>query len=281
MYRTTALMATTHLDLHHERLALSALEGMADQIRRNYIRVMWNHDIRFPPLGRVVSASIVSRPDGEFGLETEGEHWESADAVEDLVGDGRWVVREEFDGEGFEVRVDRGLRAPNDRKLAVAIAQLGGADRPVLVGKKALDPDAVLVIAVGVVVGGIATGLLNRIGEDIHDQLKSRLQELVTDREGPLLIDFDITFERDGRKTAHVLLDGPNSADIEDLFSRRFEGLDVAIEKCLAAAPDVGEIVETWIDGAFVLNYAVRSDGVPVLVGRAVPEHLLSTDTEP
>jgi hypothetical protein len=200
MYRTVGVFATTHVDLHHERFALSAIEGMAEQIAQNYIPFIWNHDIRFPPIGRVVSARIVELPDGEFGLETESECWEAGDSFVDLAGDGRSIVREEFDEPGFQVRIDRRFRSVEDRLAAEDLARLAGADRPPIeVGKKALDPDAVLTIAFGVIVGEVATGIFQRLGADIYDQLKGRLARFVEERKEPFLIHFDITFERDGR----------------------------------------------------------------------------------
>ena len=275
MYTTREIAATTHLDLHHERLASSALEGMARQIRERYVPVMWNHDIRFPPLGRVTSARVVDLDDGEQALETESEIWESGDPIASLAGDGRVLVKEHFDAPGFEVRVDRGFRSEEDRQATVEIAQLDGRGRrPVLVGKKALEPDPVLVIAVGTIAGAIALGFFQRLGEDIYEQLKSRLARLVSEREQPLLIDFDITFEHDGRKTLHVLLHGPSSAQVEDLFDRRFEGVDIEVERCLQDVADLDRVVTSWVDGSIVLNYALRQDGVPVLLGRAIPSDL-------
>jgi hypothetical protein len=131
-----------------------------------------------------------------------------------------------------------------------------------------------LTIAVGVIVGEVATGLFQRLGADLYDQLKGRLAQLVEDRERPFLIDFDITFERSGRTTVHVLLDGPNRVELEDLFDRRFDGFDIEIDRCLANVSETDRIVTTWKDGNLLLNYAVRRDGVPVLMGRAIPENL-------
>lgn len=268
MYRVTGLMATTHLDLHNERLAKSALIGMAEQVRRTYVPVMWNHDIRFPPLGRVVRADVISLPDGEFGLETESEHWEPGDPLDILAGDGRTLVRDNFEGPGFEVRVDRGLSSSSDRRAALAIAKLSGRNRrPIEMGKKALEVDAVLTIAIGVVTGSIAVGILNALGEDIYNALKVRLQDLANVREVPLLIDFDITFDKDRRRTVHVLLDGPNAVQIGDLFDRRFNGLDVVVEECLLTSPEIDEVVMTWSTGASCaelrgsIRWRARPDG--------------------
>lgn len=280
MYRMKAVIATTHRDLHGDKMAPSALEGMVRQVQKNYVPVLWNHDIRFPPLGRSIAASVIRLPDGELALETESEYWESGDRLAVLNGDGRVLVTNHLDAPGFEIRVDRGLSGDDDRKAANELAALAGAGRvPSEVGKKALEPDAVLVVAVGTVVGSIALGFFQHLGEDLYDQLKSRLSTFIAERHAPLLIDFDITFERDGRRTLHVLLDGPRAADIEDVFDQRFDGLDVLVDTCLSQVADMDRVVVTWVDRGFLLNYAVRRDGVPVLTGRAIPDEPSGTST--
>ena len=279
MRLVTAVIATTHVDLHNERMAPSALEGMAEQIREHYIPVMWNHDLRYPPLGRTIDGRVVPMADGELALETESEYWESGDKFADLHGDGRVLVSHYFDEPGFEVRIDRGVSLQGDRQAALELAALGGSTRhPLEVGKKALEPDAVLVVAVGSIAGAVALGFFQRLGEDVYEQLKARLSRFVAERDRPLLIDFDITFELDGRKTLHVLLDGPSASDVEALFDGRFDGLDVLVDLCLARVPDMHTVVVTWVEGGFLLNYAVRQDGVPILIGRAIPELALPPD---
>ena len=135
-----------------------------------------------------------------------------------------------------------------------------------------------LVVAVGSIVGGVALGFFQRLGEDLYEQLKTRLSQFVAQRGKPLLIDFDITFELDGRKTLHVLLDGPSGSDVEALFDSRFEGLDILVDSCLAHVSDMHTVVVTWVEGGFLLNYAVRQDGVPILMGRAIPEFVPPPD---
>ena len=57
-------MATTHVDRHGERLTRSALESLVRQLRANYIPIGFEHDPRFPPLGRMIDATVVELPDG-------------------------------------------------------------------------------------------------------------------------------------------------------------------------------------------------------------------------
>jgi hypothetical protein len=61
---------------------------------------------------------------------------------------------------------------------------------------------------------------------------------------------------------------------VGEIFDGRFDGLDIEIDRCLTQTSDIDEIVTTWKEGNLLLNYAVRKDGVPVLVGRAIPATL-------
>lgn len=53
------IMTTTHVDLHGDRMSLSVLESLASQIKERYLPININHDIRIPPVGRVVDAEVV------------------------------------------------------------------------------------------------------------------------------------------------------------------------------------------------------------------------------
>lgn len=273
MHRQFAIIASTHVDRHNERIAPSALSGIAKQIESHYVRMMWNHDIRLPTLGRAVAARVVPLADGELGLEVESEVWEVGDTLEGLRGDGRSIVQQLFDEPGIEVRVDRGLAA-EDWDLIYGIARLDGHDRePVEVGKKALEPDAVIVLATGSIAGAIGIGFLQRLGEDLYEQLKQRLVDYVRNkRTANVLFDFDITFERDGAKVLHVLLENPTDDDIVALFDSNFEGVETIVESALSAAEEIVELVLTWREGAMILNYGLRRDGVPILQGRGIPD---------
>ena len=71
MRRIQAIMATTHVDRHNERVSLAALESMREQIRNSILPCDVNHDPRFAPFGRVIDAEITHLPDGEHALEGE------------------------------------------------------------------------------------------------------------------------------------------------------------------------------------------------------------------
>lgn len=64
---TTITASTTHIDRHGERMAKSALDGMADQINKKYIPLTVNHD-RSKQIGVLLYSRVVPYDSGEFAL---------------------------------------------------------------------------------------------------------------------------------------------------------------------------------------------------------------------
>lgn len=144
-------VSTTHVDRHNERFTRGALEGAAEQASTDYITVLWNHDIRYPPLGRQIAAEVVPLDDGEFALEATAELWERGDIAESLRGDGRSIrLHTHEDYEKFAVRYDRTFRDPRGWSLVQELADMSGT-KPQEESKKALEPVSTLVIVSGAV----------------------------------------------------------------------------------------------------------------------------------
>lgn len=59
--------STTHLDRHNERMAKSALDGMADQIKEKYISQLIEHDWN-RHMGVVLYGEVFRLKDGEYAL---------------------------------------------------------------------------------------------------------------------------------------------------------------------------------------------------------------------
>src|SRR5713226_9595060 len=105
--RLQGITTTTHIDRHGQRFSLEALEENAKQHAREYIPILWNHDLRFP-LGRSVGSQLIPLADGEFGLQTSQEIWEPEDTPESMMGDGRHMVLRDTDVDGLGVAYDLG-----------------------------------------------------------------------------------------------------------------------------------------------------------------------------
>jgi hypothetical protein len=272
-------VATTHIDRHNERLAREALEGMARDAADHYIPVMWNHDIRYPPLGRVVSAQVVALGDGEYALETITEYWEQGDTVESLRGDGWRSLRLRIDDdyERFVVRCDRTFLDEDGRALVQDIAALSGA-QPQQEGKKALEPVSALVIAAGAfVLGSVASGFFRRLGSDVYDALKNKLKTFLERNPGrEFLVDFEMVVESEGRRfEAHVLVDEPSPHKMEELFGSRFSQLDEIVEQIQREVPEAARVVLEWRERRMRLRYVVRNDGVPLIGSLREPEEAI------
>lgn len=262
-------ISTTHVDLHGDRMTREALEGASKQISDHYIPIMWNHDIRYPPLGRTVSAEVVPLEDGEYALDTVGEYWEEGDTLESLRGDGRFLRLRTDDYVTFAVRHDRSFRDDKGEAFIRELGELAGVE-PQVEEKKALEPVSTLTIAVGAfALGTIAAGFLSRLGSDLYDALGDRLKSFFQrNPERECLVDFEFVVDHQERRIeAHVVVDKATPEKLEDLFRNRFAELDPIVESICRMVPDVARVVAECDEGEMRLRYAVRIDGVP-LMGR-------------
>jgi hypothetical protein len=265
----SGVMATTHIDRHFERMALSALEGMAEQTRESYIPLIWNHDLRYPPLGRVLDARVSKLSDGEWALESDGEYWEPCDSAEACRGDGRRMRVEAEPHDGLYVAYDRSFVQTNDGDRVREIAKLLGNEEPQFQGKKALEPISTLVIGGGLfVAGSIAAGFFGKLGSDAYDRLKERLKTLYgRSPDSDRILDFKLGVAGDnGAYEVHVLVVGPDASQIDSVLDSRFAGLDELLLDMIDREADLARVVTIWRDGSISLAYAVRGDAFPVEV---------------
>lgn len=267
MERIWVPISSTHIDRHGDRLALSALEGIAAQVKRQYIPVGIEHDPRFPPMGRVVSARLVSASDGETVLEVEQELWADGDSPSTTIGDGREIPIEDR-GPGLYINYDRSMSDATSKRLLLDLQALT-TEPPQETFKKAFDP---LVILEFIFVGGLALGFLNRAGGDVYDGLKARLVEHYRSRPGSPQLDLVIMTECADRPVELVVIyERPGSDGVAELFSNAGPAIDaIALESC-RSEPNLGRVVIGW-DGKHARHlYSVRRDAVPIDV-REVPD---------
>ena len=275
-----AQIAATTVDRHGDRFTVGALRGMVDQVRDRYLPVIWDHDIRYVPLGRVVDANVIPLEGGEFALETVSEYWTSGDNPESVGGDGRRLALDVREVDGFETGYDRGFaKDPEAMALIEQIARLGRQDRANRYEKKALEPVATLVISAGIfAVGAIAAGFLGEIGADGYRQLKGHLRALFQDRIAILDFNFGLRTKY-GDTEVHVVVDPPARDAIDGVFEAEFSELDLLVEDVIDRYADVAKIVAFWKDGSMTIGYVQRSDAFPVEVNwRIAPELTESND---
>ena len=267
-----SIMATTHLDLHGEMLTKEALDGMVEQVKTEYIPVLWNHDIRYPPLGRIVSAEVVKLPDGHFALEATSEIFEESDPPEVLAGDGREIPLHYQETPTFNIQYDRTFRDDDGQLLVDQLHQLSNSQvEPREFVKKALDPIQVLMIGTGVyVIGSIAKGFLSKLGSDLYEKLRNTLVQYYRKRKQPdSILDFCFYVNDDGKETeVHVLLTNPTAEMVTELLDNKFGGLDTILESSKLKASGVSSVVIDYKSQNFSIRYAVRKDAVPLIARR-------------
>lgn len=276
-------VSTTRLDSHGERFTREALEGAAKQREREYVPVMWNHDPRIAPLGRVVAAEVVSLDDDEYGLDSIIQIWEANDDAAQLRGDGREIPLQVDDHPMYSVVVDRSFQDREGKQLVADLRELAGDGCEVsFYGKKAVDPVSTLMIAAGAfAVGGLANGFFGRLGSDLYDALSRRLGAFYERRQlGDGLLDLLLVAERGSRRfEVHILVSRPREASINSLFDGRFEALDAIVIPIAEHEPDLAKVVLEWRDGRLCPLYAVRRDAVPTIfdlraAADQIPEHI-------
>lgn len=262
-----ARLTTTHLDKHNERFALTALESAAEQLTANYITMMAEHDIRHPPIGRVVSAEVVPLDDGEYALEGTCEIWEPGDTADSVTRDGR-SIRPRHDGDIpiFEVWHDRTFDSPDLYEEILRLADLSGQPAQEVV-KKAVEPISTLAIVAGVfVLGSIAKGFLEALGHDTYNQMKESLRSIAsTNKAEEQVIDFLFLIDAGHLIEVDVLLDTPSSADVEDFLAAEFAALDEMVVRAASDEPEMVRLVLEWRNGTLRILYGVRQDGFPLL----------------
>jgi len=106
MLTRVILASSTHLDLHHERMARSALESGARQIRKKYVPLLIEHDFD-RQIGVLLNAKVAKLPDGEYGLFAVAGEFENANERITYKNGERNTVHERYveELEGIEDRV--------------------------------------------------------------------------------------------------------------------------------------------------------------------------------
>lgn len=279
MKTTTARVATTHVDLQGDKLTVGALTDMVRQITECYLPMTLEHDIRYPPIGRAVSARVVDLPDGEHALEVVSEVFEQGDSLDSLAGDGRRMTVWSESTEKFAVHYDRAFTGPAQSQLLDDLHRLAPSDpKPQEYGKKSLEPVVALTIVVGLgslTVGPFFKGFFQKLGEDTYDRLRDLLaQHWGRRRSRQEILDVCICAAPRGQPLeVHVVVSQPSSRRIQRLFDSGLKTLDDLLSGLPLRDHDIARVVLTYGGDSLALSYVVRGDCVPLPV-RIPPENL-------
>lgn len=193
-YRAEARFATTHVDLHGDRLTKSALEGMVKQMSEAE-EPQWmymEHDTTLPPIGRVVGARLVQLEDGEYAVDGEMEIYRvdsygdvaesdidttlsNADVMfqRSLPPEGPPGIEIFYDPLNYDTEMVEQFMEETSEVLSVEA-------RPLL--RKALTPLSILIVAIVTPISLFAKGFFTEMGKDAYGFLRKKLVDLVKSR---------------------------------------------------------------------------------------------------
>ena len=140
----TARFATTHVDRHGDRMLLSALESLVESASNQYFPVIYNHDPRTPPIGRIAGARIVSLDGGEYAVDGDIELFEASDRFEESL-ESRSIPVRTYPAGKLQLGFDRNYRNEADQRVIHDVSTILGT-HPRYEEKKALDPLSILTI---------------------------------------------------------------------------------------------------------------------------------------
>lgn len=260
-------MTTTHVDKHNERMSVEALNDFVNLVNQQYIPVGVEHDPRIPPIGRVISAQIEELPDGEFAVDGIAEIYEEGQEIE-FKDDGREIPIE-LPSEGITISPDRSYLQPNDKELLVELEKIVNGDiKPQL--KKSIEPISILIIAASFMAGGIAQGFLSKIGEDIWDKLKSKINELVNSKtriEKDRLLVFEFTVDLENNPLClETILTNPSESEIRKFLDEGLKQLDEKTNRFFQHRHYLRKVVFEYKDNKVKVMFGLRKDGVPLSI---------------
>lgn len=266
MFDREAIIATTHLDSEGDKLTIGALHGLVDSINATYIPIWDEHDPRNPPIGRIASAKVRERDDGEHEVVASLEFFDGSE-TEQYLGD-RELVRE-MRLENGEVKIvpDRSFRTPEDLEDIEEIAQLLGT-RSTEAVKKAIDPISILQLTAAFMAGGIASGFLGKLGSDAADLVKDKIKGLMrrkNNRDSDRVFRLVIQVQKDGRcLEADVFITNPTDKDIDSLLDHGLSEIDQQVSRLMSMSTQLSKLTFEYKDGSLELKFGVRKDCVPV-----------------
>lgn len=260
-----AVIASTELDSQGERLTPEAIRQLSEAVNSRLIPIGTEHDPRIPPQGRLRSCFVRERPNGELEAVAEMEFFEPGQ--EPFPAGDREIPIHSASDEKLVISYDWTHREQSDRNDIDAIAQLLDT-RPTYEAKKAADPISIISLTGAFVLGGIASGLFNKIGSDIWDSLKPRLARLTSKtetRKGDQLVIFRTLVEIEGStREVETILTNPTADQIEHFLREGASALDKVLPIYTQGEPQLKRLVFEYQDSELQVRFGVLTDCRPV-----------------
>ena len=263
MKQVEAVIASTRLDSQGERLTRDALVSLAESIGRKFVPVGEEHDPRKPPIGRLLSAAVQDREDGESEVLAILEIFDEDEPAKEV--DDREIVLRPSDGP-VAISHDWTHLDPADQEDVLAISKILGS-APVYEGKKAAEPISVITFMAGTVVGTIAGGFLSQVGADAWTAIKPHLNKLFRRKErrkAEQLLKISVFKEIQGANVEVVILaTNPEPKDVDGLIDRGLGAIDRLLPMYANRIPDVRRLTFDYNDGHPVLLFGLSKDCRP------------------
>jgi len=190
--RISSIIATTHIDAHNQRFAKEALEQMAIDVNTgNKPPLTLMHDVTIPPLGKMLSAVVERREDGEYQLVVESEIFEHITWTEingTKLAKGESIANrkpfvdkyKETSSEQFTVAVDV-MNFESYERLQSFMDELKEESPVDFVesnfGRKSAIPDPEIIIGLAKTIVAFLLGkkLIDKIAENVVDEISSNI----------------------------------------------------------------------------------------------------------
>ncbi len=260
MKKVEAIVATDKI-INGIKITRSSLESMAEQSKKYYIPVTLEHDIRNPPIGRVVSAEVIKLPEGGYGLKNTIELFDNPDELEFSKDNSKTIQIEKNDIETISVSYDDLYSQKRDEILVSELSEL--TDDIKQPEKRSLEPISTLIIFIGgSIIGSIFSGFFGKIGSDAYDKLKNTLIGYYgRNSSDEQILDIYSTV-KDGCFEVHIIVD-TSETNLRNFFEKDFQRFDEKIGK-YKDETNISKIVLKYENGKYFILYALRSDAVPL-----------------
>lgn len=262
MERRDAVIATTLLDTQGDKAPREALVRIAESVNRSFMPIGAEHDPRVAPLGRVSSAFIRDRSDGESEVVAVLDIFEENDDLDDL-SDSREIFLDTDRDSRITIAFDWTHRGDEDQADITSIANLLGTS-PRYEVKKAAEPISIITLAIGFVAGGLAAGFLGQIGADAWGAIKKHLSEIFARehlRKGEQLLKFSFLVKGEHSPIeVFAILSDPDSASIEVFLRNGLLKIEKVLPYYINHFPDLRRLVFEASGEEVNLLFAVRRD---------------------
>lgn len=282
MRKAEGVIATSHVTSRGDRLSIEALQQLADSVADRFIPVGIEHDPRIAPQGRIQSAELRKREDGEYEVAAVLEFFEAEEAgkVTEAPDDSREIVTPRLP-ESLSLSHDWTHRHDEDKDDLRGIADaLSGP--LTFESKNAAEPISVLTIAGAFVLGGIASGFLGQIGSDAWATIKAKMLNVLSRknlRKGEQLVTFHAVIEREGYLLeVELVATNPTDDDLDRMVYQGLATLDRVVPSFIKSSPELRRLVFEIKGGEVELLFGVRKDCRPVTAKVTVAQILEALD---